>query len=257
MAEYPRILAQNRLADASSVSFTDGSGNALTQDSVYRIAHLYDLSRLSVWKGDASAAEQRLVFTFAAPVACDTFVLDKSFTLTSGTIYLDYSTDGANWTNAASQATPVSTTIYWKEFTSQTKQYWRIRITGLTAQPQIYNVWLGARIDLTFGPSGDFDPYEEELVGDGAHGAAGGFTWTHRFRRRVLRAGFENLNDTQFALITSWWTQAGRDGKSFWWLTWPTTEPTDPLYVNCEGAAKRFAFNGPVRAGMIEAYEVK
>ncbi len=257
MAEYPRILAQNKLADASSVTFTDGSGQALTQDSVYRIAHLYDLSRLSVWKGDSSAAEQRLTFAFAAPVACDTFVLDRNFTLTGGTVYLDHSTDGSNWTNAASQGSLVSTTIYWKEFASVTKQYWRIRITGLTARPQIYNIWLGARISLTFGPMGDFDPYEEEAVGDGARGQSGGFAWTHRYNRRVLKASFENLTDTQFALLDSWWTQAAKEGKNWWWLTWPTTAPADALYLNCEGNARRFALRTTVRSGMIEAYEVK
>ncbi|MEA1996153.1 MAG: hypothetical protein U9N45_00875, partial [Gemmatimonadota bacterium] len=107
------------------------------------------------------------------------------------------------------------------------------------------------------GSAGDFDPYEEELVGEPVHGAGGGFQWTQRFSRRVLRAGFDNLTDSQYALLQNWWSQAGRDGKNWWWLTFPATEPSDPLYLNCEGQTKRFAFSNSVRYGSLEAREVK
>ena len=200
-----------------------------------------------------------MVWAFTAPVQADTFVLDKNFVLTgSVTVYLQYAAaSGGPWSTAVTINAPDSAVIYWREFTAQTKQWWRLRITGLTAAPEIFNVWLGKRIDLTFGSYGDFDPKEEEVIGDAAEGASGGFQWTQRFRRRRLRADFQNLTDTQFALIEQWWTEAGRDGKNWWWLTYPTSEPTDPLYLNCQGAARKFAFNHAVRYGILEAVEVK
>ena len=153
--------------------------------------------------------------------------------------------------------------IYWRTFTSQTKQYWRLRITGLTARPKIPNFWAGARIELDMGPTGDFDPDEEEVIGEPAHGTSGGFQWTHRFRRRVINAEFRDVNDTQFADITSWWEQAGREGENWWWLTYPDTRaasPTDsdyyPVYVNCEGTARRWPYSTTVRSGAIRAFEV-
>jgi len=269
VAEYPNILARNAIQSAT-VTLKNSINGDLVEDSVFRLTHLTDRSRMSKFKGDGSATEQRIVWSFTdAQVAeggiaqnLNTFVLDKNFTLTGGSAaaYLDYSTTA----NFASYETPVSLTdldsdsIYWRTFTAVTRKYWRLRITGLTVAPEIFNVWLGARIILTFGPAGDFDPYEEEIAGEPVHGASGGFQWTQRFRRRVLRANFENLIDSQYDLLDSLWTQAGRDGKNWWWLTWPATEPTDPLYLNCEGRAKRFAFyRGATRGGSLEAFEVK
>ena len=149
--------------------------------------------------------------------------------------------------------------IYWNQIQPCTKAHWSILLEGLDNMqrpPSIFNIWLGKRIELTFGPYGDFDPYEEEIVGEPVHGAAGGFQWTQRYRRRVLRAVFENLTDSQYALIAQWWEQAAREGKNWWWLTFPVSEPEDPLYLNCEGTAKRFAISQTVRYGTIEAWEV-
>ncbi|MBN2289444.1 MAG: hypothetical protein JXQ83_08945 [Candidatus Glassbacteria bacterium] len=272
MAEYPHILAENTLEEAT-VAFTDGAGNSLAEDPVYGIVHLADRSRLSKWRGDPAAASQRLIWSFAGgPRQVDTLVLDRNFDLTgdSPRLTLQYAESGAGpWTTAkkSNGADDVvlsgldSGSIYWTALSPCTKQHWSVLLQGLSGMqrpPSIFNLWLGRRIELTFGPSGGFDPCEEETVGENVHGAAGGFQRVHRYRRRVLRAGFDNLNDAQYELIGQWWCQAGRDGKNWWWLTWPVSRPDDPLYLNCEGGAKRFGlYRGATRSGTIEAWEVK
>jgi hypothetical protein len=260
MAEYPQILAANEL-ERAVVSFTSGAGQPLAEDPVYRLAHLADRSRLSMWRGAVPGpAEQRVVWTFPSPAACDTFVLDRNFVLNPGAaLYLDWSgsSDFSVFGTVVSLLSPDSLSIHWCAFPAVTAGFWRMRLCGLTVAPRIFNLWLGRRIELAFGPSRDFDPHEEELVGEPVHGASGGFQWTQRYRRRVLRAGFENLTDSQYAQIDRWWAQAGRDGRNWWWLTFPVSEPGDPLYLNCEGGARRFAFNNAVRSGSIEAWEVR
>ena len=272
MAEYPHILADNLIEDAT-VSFTDGLGNSLSEDPVYRIAHLADRSRLSKWQGDSSAATQRIIWSFSGgSKQIDTFVLDKNFDLTgdSPTVTLQYADSGAGpWTTAKKSngtddvvlADLESDSIYWVALSPQTKQHWSLLLQGLSNMerpPSIFNLWLGKRIELTFGPTGAFDPYEEETVGENVHGAAGGFQRVHRYRRRVLRSNFDNLTDSQYSLIDQWWQQAGREGKNWWWLTWPVSQATDPLYLNCEGSTKRFGlYRGATRSGTIEAWEVK
>ena len=149
-----------------------------------------------------------------------------------------------------------SRNIYWRAFSPRSRRWWRLRLTGLNSAPHIFNLWLGRRIELNFGPMRDFDPFEEEIVGEPVHGASGGFQWTQRYRRRVLNASFENLNDNALALLERWWSEAARDGLNWWWLTWPISRPDDPLYLNCEGTPRRFSMTGPVRAGSIEAREV-
>jgi hypothetical protein len=240
---------------------------------VYRITHLTDRSRLSKWQGRPDKAVQRLVWSFTDGARqIDTLVLDRNFDITGAVpaITLQYADSGTGpWTTARKSngvddvilSSPDSASIHWIALTPQTRQHWSILIQGLTDMqrpPSVFNLWLGKRIELTFGPSGAFDPYEEETVGENVHGAAGGYQRVHRYRRRVLRAGFDNLTDSQYELIDQWWQQAGREGKNWWWLTWPESRPEDPLYLNCESGVKRFGlYRGATRSGTIEAWEVK
>lgn len=266
-AEYPHILADNKLAAADNTYFRDSSDDDLDEHSIYLLDYLADGSRGSMFQGDSNASEQRIIWDLGSAIECDTMVLDKSFTLTGGKVYLDHATEiDGEYTNLGDATiTPLtSTLIYWRTFTAVTKQFWRLRITSLSSPPPlIYNFWVGKRIELAdFGSYGDFDPWEEEKVGDAVRGAAGGFAWNHRFKRRVIRTSFENITDTQYAKLKSWWDQALDEGKNWWWLTFPTTRsgsPADadyfPVYCNDEGGSLQFPFS-TVRRGGVTGYEV-
>lgn len=264
-AEYPHVLSQNRLEDAENTYFRDGSNNNLTEHSTYLLDYLTDRSRGSMWQGDSSASEQRVIWDLGEALECDTMVLDKNFTLTGGKLYLDHATSlGGTYTNVVTITALTSTLVYWRTFTAVSKQFWRLRLTTLSAPPpKIFNFWVGKRIEFSdFGSYGDFDPWEEEKTGDAVRGASGGFAWNHRFARRVIRTDFRNLTDTQWAKIKSWWDQALDDGKNWWWVTFPTTQADSPntvayhpIYCNDEGGALKFPL-GTTRSGGVTGYEV-
>lgn len=264
MAEYPHILAANALEQAALSS-------NVAEDPVFRLVHLADRSRLSKWVGPWSGSQsvQEVRFSFTdeqvapdgAAAALDTFVLDRSFVLSPGaTLSLECATSsnyGSGLETLVTLSNLDNAQTYWRQIPARSRRWWRLRLSGLSAAPHLFNLWLGRRIELTFGPTGEFDPFEEEIVGEPVHGALGGFQWTQRYRRRVLKAGFENLNEARYSLIERWWREAGRDGLNWWWLTWPASRPDDPLYLNCEGASRRFALAGSLRSGTLEAREVK
>ena len=266
MIEYPHILATN-LLETVTHRYENLEGGALAENLLYRLAYLTDRSRLSKWSGEATPSSQRIRWEFGAAVTADTFVLDRSCVLNSGaTLTVEYSStgDSEDWhpVQTGGQDFQISTIsgdeIYWTEFdTAISAPYWSVRLDNVTEAPIMFNLWLGKRIELTFGPAGTFDPYQEELVGDSLLGVAGGFQRVHRYRRRVLSAFFSNLTDDQAALLQQWWREAGRDGRNWWWVTFPANEAYDALYVNCESSGRRFGFeNGVTRSGAIEAREV-
>ena len=257
MAEFPHILSANMLEDADSTTLS------FTEDSIHRVAHLIDRSRQSSWWGSGTAVHT-ITWNFSGAVEMDTFVLDKNFTLDGATVRLQWSTDAVNFTTVVTISGLDSDVTYWRTFTAVTKQYWRLRITGLTAQPKIPNLWAGKRIELTFGPFGPFDPQASEVVGEGTEGTGGGGQYTRRFTQRVLRADFRHLTDAKYALIKSWRDQAGDTGKNFWWLTFPSTragDPTNsdyfPIYFNTRGGSVTFPFQQAqsTRQGSIDANE--
>ncbi len=264
MAEYPHILAGNFLEDATV------TGEGFTEHPIYKIEYASDLSRMSKWQGSGSAASQRLIWTlFDGPLSPDTFVFDRNSDITGNSprVSLHHAASPvgpwtpvkrANGTDVVIDST-AGGSIYWEELTPVEDRCWSLLLEGLdgmTRPPSIFNVWLGNRIELTFGPHGDFDPYEEEITGESMHGASGGFQWTQRYRRRVLRAAFENLTGSQYGQLSAWWKTAAANGRNWWWLTFPQSEQADALYLNCEGMAHRFAYTSSVRHGTIEAWEV-
>ncbi len=257
MPEFPQFLARNLIGEAG-IALTDLQGRPLAEDPVYRLAHLGDRSRLSCWRGEGVSGGLCLTFAFPAPVKADTWVLDRWFELPGATATLETSLDGGAWSLVDSLPAPIDRTrAHWRSFPLAERRYWRLRLTGLTGPATIFNLWLGRRIELTFAPHGEFDPHEEEVVGEPVHGASGGFHWTQRFRRRVLRAEFRNLTEGQLALLDQWWEEAPSEGRSWWWLSFPQSAPDDPLYLNCEGLTRRFALSRTVRNGVIEAREVR
>jgi hypothetical protein len=266
MIEYPHILATNLLVNGAH-GYESLGGTDLQEDAIYRLAYLTDRSRLSKWCGVGAPSSQRIRWEFTEAVTADTFVLDRSsFLNTEAVLTVQYSETGdfEDWhtVRVGEQNFQLSTVseeeIYWTEFDSEiSARYWSVRLDNVTTAPIIFNLWLGKRIELTFGPTGTFDPYQEELVGDSLLGAAGGFQRVHRYRRRVLSAFFSNLTDDQANLLQQWWREAGRDGRNWWWVTFPRNEAHDALYLNCESAGRRFGFeNGVTRSGSIEAREV-
>lgn len=272
MADYPDLLCANLIEDYDAVEYRNSSETVLTEDTVYRLTHLTDRSRNSCWKGSATESEQRIVWDMGSgeTITADTFIIDSGFTLTGcSSLVVQHSSDDSSWSDALTYTSPATAVVYWKAFTSATKRYWRVRLVGLTAQPIIQNLWIGKRIDLTFGPQ-SVDPYAAESVGSDVDGASGGTQTVPRYSRRFFRASFEGLTDTEYDLLMGTssvgglWTQAWKDRKNWWWLQWPGTQDDDvtdsdyfPLYLNCRGTPKDFPLYTTRRSGMVEAWEVK
>jgi len=259
MPDYPEILSDNFLDDATATYDS-------TEDDVYKVDFMADRNRGSKFKGE-NTTPQHIVYDLGAAASCDTFVLDKDFVITGGSgrhLRLQHSetddgstfdTDAVDLNNAALATTSLP---IWKTFTSVSRRYWRLRLEGISAAPEIFNIWLGARIALTMSPYGNFDPWKEESIDTPLSATGGGFQNVHHFSRRLLSAQFENLSDTQMAFIDSWWNEAGQDGKNWWWL-WKPDEYAGsaiakwaPVYFNSAGLVRDFGFYITQRAGIIE-----
>jgi len=269
MPDFPHILAKNYLED-STITYKKSDGSDATEDEVYIKEHLIDRSRISKFVGE-NTTPQYLIFDLAEEKECDCFVLDKDFIISGGAgrhLKLQHSaaddgetfdTDAVDLNNAilADNSLPI-----WKTFVAVSRRYWRIRLEGLTAAPEIFNIWLGKRIQLTFGPYGDFDPWEEESVDNPLRSESGGFQNVHYYSFRKFSFSWENLTDTQMTLLDQWWDEAGSTGLNWWFLWEPDNyednpgESNAPVYLNSAGMNRKFGFDRSVRSGVIEGMEV-
>ena len=266
MSDFPHILAENLFQDAA-LTYDK------TPDAVYVPEFLADRSRLSKFVGE-NATPQHLIFDLAAAQEADCFVLDKDFIVTGGGsrhLKLQHSAtegtdNGSTWDVDAvdlNNAALADTTLpIWKSFTAVTRRYWRLRLEGISAAPEIFNAWLSMRIQLTFGPYGNFDPWAESSQDTPTRSSGGGFQNVHNFKHRIFRATWENLVDAKMALIDLWWANAGSQGLN-WWFLWEPTAYSDspgasnaPIYLNSAGRSREFGFYRSIRTGIIEGEEV-
>jgi len=266
MPDYPHILSKNFLEDAS-ITYDK------TEDPVYLKEFLADRNRGSKFRGE-NDTPQHLVFDLGTARECDCFVLDRAFVITGGSgrhLKLQRSAtvgtdNGSTWDadeiDLNNAALADNTLPIWKNFTEAvSRRYWRIRLEGLTAAPEIFNVWLGKRIQLTFGLYGDFDPWAERLEGVTVRSDGGGSQAVYYFAMRLLAAQFENLNDAKMTLIDQWWSEAGAKCLNWWWLWSPDSydgspdEKSAPVYFNSASMVRKFGFNKSVRYGGIDAEE--
>jgi hypothetical protein len=201
-------------------------------------------------------------------------VLDKSFIIngTYAQALIQYYSadnlypDGGSWVTAltmtkagdlASNSLPL-----WKPISQVSRRYWRLRLTGLEAAPHIFNLWLGQRIELTFFPAGTFDPWKEQSVDQLEVAVAGGTQNVHRYSGRMLEVPFDDLSDAQVAQLDSWWSNAGKQGKAWWFLWLPDayaaapSASLAPVYLISPNAVRSFPFYRSIRSGSIDGQEM-
>lgn len=265
MSDLPHILAKNFLEDAT-ITYD------ATEDDVYIPDFLADRSRLSKFKGE-NTAPQTLIFDLAAAKEADCFVLDKDFVITGGSrrLRLQHSAsvgtdNGSTWDTDAvdlnNAALTTSTLPIWKTFTAASRRYWRLLLEDITASPEIFNAWLAMRIQLTFAPYGDFDPWEEESVDIQTRSDGGGLQNIHNYSLRKMTFPWENLDDTKMAMIDEWWLYAGSLGRNWWFLWEPDAYAASPaasnapVYLNSAGMNRKFGFYRSIRTGAINGVEV-
>lgn len=257
--DYPDVLSQNVLEDCT-VTYDS------VEDAIYKAQYVANRSRLSKFVGE-DTTPQHIVFDYGAAVSVDTFVLDRNFVITgaSSQLLLQYSDNNVDWTtlltltkagDLATASIPV-----WKIFTAESHRYWRLRMTGLTAAPTIYSVWLGTRLQLTMGPYGAFDPWAEVSEDVELTNPSGVTQMVHRYSKRTHHSEWRNLIDSQATFLNTWWTQARKQGKPWWFLMWPGSLSGDPttyqpvLFVSPSGG-RSMPFDPTTRSTTIDGVEV-
>ena len=160
-----RIGYQNLLAAATITASGEATGFP-KENGVDGIARDW-------WKAAASGT-QWLQFDLGAATSIDYLYL-YSFNLQGGQIALQWSADGSTgWTDIIAAFTPASDVVF-KSFTSVSKRYLRLYITGSTAAPQIGCASVGAMLEYARGPQVGFAPVLFQPAVGGVNETEGGY----------------------------------------------------------------------------------
>lgn len=153
-SDYPTILHENRLDDATPV--------ASTTETDFAVLNLRDFRPYTKWKPTLLPATIKVDCGSAKSV--DYWSIHGHDLFTQGaTILLERSTDGITYVTADSVA-PSSNDPFARFITSVSYRYWQLRITG-TTMPTIAIASFGVRLDVPSYMASGFDPIGRNVKG--------------------------------------------------------------------------------------------
>lgn len=137
----PIILYLNLLTGATLTATGTESG--------YDVENILDQKTFTFWKA-AAHGTNNLTADFGSAVAADTIgICGHNLYTVGATIYVEYSTDNSNWSEAA-HVTPANNKALMLTFTAATKRYWRLRIVNSSGAPMIAVFYLGSKVAFEY-----------------------------------------------------------------------------------------------------------
>ena len=157
MAQWakPKIFYKTIIPGTSFLAGTTES------DGDYDVDYLHNWLEGKFWKASNTSPVNITLNAGSALASNYIAIIGHNLNTIGATIALEYSTTGA-WAGEELDAFPPeavnSDTVYLKEFDIETKQYWRLKITGsLSAAPFMSICVWGESVELDYA-SNPFDP---------------------------------------------------------------------------------------------------
>lgn len=251
-------------------------GTELTPDSTasgdYSADYLYNMLETNMWKAGADTDPQYITLdtgTGDARASADYLIIyGHNLGKISACAVLQYSDDGTSYSDAFTPEMLRSDKAYLKEFTKAgPHRYWRLKITGHKAEPEISICSFGASTELDYASS-SFDPNGQESKANVNLSYGGVVTGIHTlYTERSLSLKFDDVNvkaksyladgsyradgsltasGTEFVSlyekIKHWWENSGM--KNFF-VGWETAgNPGEVFLMRPDGS-----FKNPLKSG--------
>ena len=159
------------------------------------------------------------------------FIYGHNLGTIGATVTLQYSTMGAWGGEEVNITSHVFTNDkgFAKVFTSATKDFWRLRISGtLSAAPYMAICVWGEFTELSYCSS-SFDPHAEAVKANINITQGGVVSGIHiKYSERQTRLSFNDSDDTLYQKVKTFWEDHGL--KNFG-LGWETTEHSDDVFL--------------------------
>lgn len=198
----PIILYNNKLISAAITASGTYSG--------YDVANVIDQRTFTYWKAAAAGSANYVQGHWGSAVAINCVAICKHNLFTVGaTIYVEHSTNGTDWTQAAT-TTPADDDAIMLTFTSATKEYWRLKIANTTGIPQIAVLFFGTYLEFEWPPMGPITFLDEGIHAESNQSETGNQLGSvTKFTDMMLDRTFNNFTKTWFDnSFRTFWTSA-------------------------------------------------
>lgn len=210
----------------------------------FPVANVLDMLEGTLWKA-TSTSDQYIAFDAGVG---NTYTADyvaiggHNLNTAGATLTLQYSTNGSAWSDAFTAYAVANNKAIGKEFITQTVRYWRVKLSGMTATPQIAICIWGQAVELDWASS-SFDPYAEDNKANINLSETGYVLGIHnRYTERQFDLVFSDADDTLYQKCKTWWDTSGL--KNFFVAWEPTSHATDVYLMRPDSS-----FKNPLQIG--------
>lgn len=214
------------------------TGSTLAADSTasgdFDVDYIYNMLEVNKWLSANTTDPQYITYdagggnTKSADFLC---ILGHNLNTVSATVTLQYSTDNfsGDINDIFSAEMPSADTVFLKEFTTQDKRYWRLKISGApSAAPFLTLCIWGDKTELDYAEL-NTDPHAQDVkanVGMTQGGYTSGIHTKSTERSLALRFdgvstpdGWDSDTDNLYNKIFTWWETSGLKNLFVAWET--------------------------------------
>ena len=198
----PILLYDNRL--------NDGALDVTSTAAGFNVLNLKNLRAYTFWKATNNATQYIVVDCGSEKTADCLAILGHNLGSIGATVTLQSSADNFNPSvnDAFAGVAVTSDRIFFKEFAAPVaRRYWRLKIDGASAAPQIAVLMFGNKLQFPYPPETPFPPYEESVETDTKRSKAGHLLGSVvRYFPRKMEARFTTLSrDFVFNTYKPFW----------------------------------------------------
>lgn len=206
---------------------TLGTLSAAYTASGYDVAHIKDFRPYTLWKGTTASPQYVTVNCGSARAADALGICGHNLKTINATVSVENSTNGSTWTTVLAGFVPASDDALIRLFSTDTKQYWRIKIAGHTAAPYMGVAVLGPRITFPCPPDTPHTPFDQGIETATEVSETGNLLGSVvRTKPYLLEAGFSLVTRTwAFDTFKPFWDTHGSLLKPFFWAFDAATYP--------------------------------
>ncbi len=268
-----QFTASIKTDDGTNDTFTlrilDNAGATLASDTITLVTTAYKSVTVE-YTATANKRDVRVEIEFPQRVVTsfvdatwfgeirenDYILFDQGHNLIDATVTVQSRDNPLDSYSTVTSNTVTTQCPYYQEFTGTKAIDWRIQLTNLPRTPEIPQIFLGKKFQLTHSPVA-FDPTQEKATSKLVTSEAGIVREYHNFSQRILNANFTNISpEEEFPDFFEWWLDIGRGRYPFWWIWKPTTDPNDIFFYRLSDKTFQFPFDKHIRSGSITAEEV-
>lgn len=220
----PVLLYDNKLLTATLSSSTLVSG--------YNVQTVKDMRPYTFVKFNAAGTNYVQGLWGAATAVNCVGIAGHNFATVSAVVSIEHSTNGSDWTEAATITPSTNNTIIFS-FASQTKAYWRVKVVNSSGLPYMAVVYFGVAILFDYPPNGPLSPFAENIIAEENESETGNLLGVNiKFNKIELSRLWEQQTKTFYdTYFKPFWNNHGKLLKPFFYADDLTARADEAHFV--------------------------